>query len=699
MIRVWLLAVGLVLVAVPLRAQDDSLDSPQSTIDAAVARIEADYRRSLKDAAGAGGGVIDISVGSSGFSGPPAESAARKKARRAMDALIVDQRGRGDLSRAYRFLFGTVPDQDLDQLRSRVHNHLVADPDQGAAWDVLNAVTIADPQHHFSPPGAEALRLFYALNLAADASITGEARRVVELRIAQLGAERGYRDPSFPVMRRLESDPASSSRLVQMAAWIRGNLERSAPQAQGPRVLPMTLLARASSMMAPPQGFTARKALAALGKILGTDVDDFLQVWLGQRKASELAAEDPGRRFVLAWAAGQAGDDEVWASFANSLRRAKVDERLALADAIFASGLADESIAILLEELAAKQKDWRLVSTALRALALQETDIRAKRILRWRGSKVWQVRLALAESLGALADIDCVDALIRLLGDKQLRVRSAAADSLSRLTGKNHGISQKRWKAWRKEEGKGYQLPTRSVAAQMRGQQANRQEYGPLYYDLSIPSNRIAFVLDKSESMYWGLWDGAVDQVGQYLKAAGPTTSFGVVEFDAKARLWKKTAAPANGSTTKKAVSFLSRDKPYGPTNIIYALRLGMSIGGVDSVVFLSDGLPNRGDPQEPNAILEAITKENRYLRLSIHTVFLKHGRRFAHDAPKDAEKQPLTAVEKARREGERRSAKYEPLGAFLAELARRNEGSFGVAFGDWRSPPPGTNFSPSTDK
>ena len=113
---------------------------------------------------------------------------------------------------------------------------------------------------------------------------------------------------------------------------------------------------------------------------------------------------------------------------------------------------------------------------------------------------------------------------------------------------------------------------------------------------------------------------------------------------------------------------------------------------------FLSDGLPNRGNPSEPPGILKTIAKENRYARVAIHTVQLLRGRAFKHDQPKD-KIPPLDRKEKERRRSMREYAPQTKLGGFLAELARQNDGTFGVGFADAWMPPPGAKFRPSSDK
>ncbi len=373
--------------------------------------------------------------------------------------------------------------------------------------------------------------------------------------------------------------------------------------------------------------------------------------------------------------------------------------RLAGVDEVYDRGLQGPDVLLALEGVVTTAEDWRTTSMALRALANQDTATPVPQGFR-RAAKAreWQVRLALAEGLVGYRHEDAVAALVDLLGDKRLRVRVGAARSLETLTGESHGTSQHEWATWfRKQKGEIRFLPkaSRPEAPRDRDYAVDHNRF----FDTSIRSDRVVLVLDKSESMYYGLWDQVVEEVGAFLSAALPTTFFGVIEFDANPRPWKDRLLPANAGNADDVLRWLQRAKPTGPTNVIDSLKTAMNLPDVDSVVLLSDGLPNRGDPQTPGGILDQMAKQNRYARLSIHTLLMEKGRKFPHDGPKGDDKPPLDAAEKARRGRIRSLAAETELGGFMKALADQNEGTFDVVFADWYEPPPGTQFSESTDK
>lgn len=400
------------------------------------------------------------------------------------------------------------------------------------------------------------------------------------------------------------------------------------------------------------------------------------------------------------WLRARRDDDSAWNEQAGkALANPRGDACLAVLHRIYELGLRGEPVRPALEQVAVRASRWETVSMALRCLRYHDTTASPRVLGKRQRHKLWQVRLALAEALQAYRHKDAVDLLIAMLGDKRTRVRERAAKSLTRLTAEPFGVSQKRWVRWRKEQGASIRFPPREISRKSPFRKKGHKYAHRGYYGLQVASNHLIFVLDKSDSMFYGLFDGVVEEMQAHLSSAGPTTKFNVVEFAEKPTIWKPKLVPANAANLRSAVQFLHRAKPYGPTNVIDALRLAMRTPELDSIVLLSDGLPNRGDPGEPGGILRAVESENRDKRIAIHTVLLIRGRAFKHDDPKGKDVPPLDRQEKDRRKRLRELAPTLPLGKFLKELADSNDGTFGVGFADAWLPPPGASTRPSTDK
>jgi hypothetical protein len=392
------------------------------------------------------------------------------------------------------------------------------------------------------------------------------------------------------------------------------------------------------------------------------------------------------------------GDRAAWDLATAHLSKPASDECLAVTDAIFDLGLFGDEVREAMEKVAKDSPRWETVSMALRAIHYCDSEASPQPLLRHAKHKSWQVRLALAEALRAYRHKQAVDALIQLLGDGRMRVREKALDHLELLTGESFGPSQKAWAKWRSAQGTELRLRPREISVYRPFRASDRKYAHKEYYGLKMATDRVVFVLDKSDSMYHGLFDGVVEEMRAHLDSAGPTTRFNVIEFANKPVPWRTDLVAANAANLEEAVKFLHRERPGGATDMIAALRMGLLTPDVDAIVLLSDGLPNRGDPKKPAGILEAVGKVNRYQRIAVHTVLLLRGRLFPHNAPRGKDAPPPDAEELRLRDEESAYAQTIESGIFFRNLALSNDGNFSIGFADAWGAPPGAKFRPSED-
>lgn len=653
------------------------------------------------------GGSVEIDA-LSGRS--PVLDAITAEARQKLEKLIRKHGPGGhgvrkDVTAAWRALANLQEYGDHARTRRLAERIVLEDPESDAAWHALEKIYSAFPPVTFHPDGRreeapvpepEASLLRWALRLRIDRDGDGAGARAADLLIASLALGRGQRDAAKSAF---EHAAASKTRALRDGARrLLGLVDKKT--VASPRPMPWRDVA---SLVTRARERDAADRLLAAGSTLGKDVASQLAL-LGVGAAADALPEPTADLHgAVAWAHARVESEAGAAAWKRILRRLREREparRLAVVDAIYDLGIAGEHVRKALESAVRGTRDWRTVSMALRALAHQDATTTPRPLLGKRKDKRWQVRLSLAEALGGYRHKDAVDGLIELLGDERLRVRIGAAETLARLTGFELGTSRKAWVAWRRERGATWAVPSREEAALRRGKQARPDGYErrPRWYGLDIPSDHVTFVLDKSGSMWGGLWTGAVREVATWLSARGKRTRYSVIEFADGPRVWSPRVMPADEKTVKKTIGFLNATHPDGRTNIIDALRKGRAIKGADTEVLLSDGLPNRGDPSDPAGIIEATVEENRYLRLQIHTVQLLVFRYVQHDAPKGAEDAPPTEEEKRKQDQLRRLARTSELGRFLRELAARNDGTYHVAFGAQRLPPPGTPPGPGVD-
>ena len=214
------------------------------------------------------------------------------------------------------------------------------------------------------------------------------------------------------------------------------------------------------------------------------------------------------------------------------------------------------------------------------------------------------------------------------------------------------------------------------------------------YYGLGFNSDRILFLIDKSESMIrYGKWSGLLEELTGFLSSSADTLHFNIVEFSDQVDLWEDGLQPLDQRSQKDAMRFLQRTNPYGPTNLSHAIKIAFEDTDADSVVLLSDGRANRGDAQEPDEILSELRQLNRYTRLSVYTVYLSGGPMIPYEARHGCTGDCPAPSEVDFEAWKRSKRDWLPTtkhGEMLARMASENGGECTIGFGKpWHASPP----------
>jgi HEAT repeat protein len=352
-----------------------------------------------------------------------------------------------------------------------------------------------------------------------------------------------------------------------------------------PSILPALLKAVAKEK----EGDTASRMVNAIGQQEGVPVDALVKL---ARRDDFPARADALR--VLA----RIGKDEpaVVQVFAAALVSKNADERILALDVV------------------AKTRDASFLPAILQCL----------------GHEAWQVRLAAAEALRGVRAREAVPGLIeRLAVEESARVREAIAETLFGLTGQDLLDSADAWRAWWKEHGASFAVPAKPLA-----RKADEGGTVARFYGLPVRTERVCFVLDRSDSMK-GVHTGdaakrtkmevAVAQLGDALKRLPDRARVNAVLFDTEVESWKKSLVPLSDSNRAALGEFVGKQEPKGMTNIYDALEAALLVEGVDSIFLLSDGAPTAGAYQETVGFLLAVRRLNQTRRIAIHAVAIGH--------------------------------------------------------------------------
>ncbi len=274
--------------------------------------------------------------------------------------------------------------------------------------------------------------------------------------------------------------------------------------------------------------------------------------------------------------------------------------------------------------------------------------------------KIWQVRSAAAFSLATMRCKAVIPALIKGL-DAELRRKKDpwAMDVrlhkiLEGLTGQSvvrGGIAP--WKAFWKKEGAAFTVRPKTKPGEEK--QANTR-YNK-FFDLTIESDRVLFVLDFSGSMAEPMTlksDGVtagggaptettkaklvVKELKKLVMSLPDGALCNFVVFSEDVRIWRSEGSrPAlvkldDESRDDLLGNFLDGLRPNGPTNLYEALETALGFGGrglydkyygagFDTLYVITDGAPTAGPVTDKLEIRKRVREANQLRKIAIHCI------------------------------------------------------------------------------
>lgn len=333
---------------------------------------------------------------------------------------------------------------------------------------------------------------------------------------------------------------------------------------------------------------------------------------------SDAEAEKP----LAALAAGMKDGD-----FAYRIRCAELLARLKgeKAKGLYEQSVAQEADPLVLAELIRLKAKWGGPGAF---------DLLAARL----DDPAWPVRAAIVRELSRIPRKESVDLLVARLAKEDGRLKDDIAEALRALTGQNLEAEAEPWRIWWEKSRAGWAPPAERMKSDTPGE---GQQAGVVYfYGIRTSSKRVVFCLDVSGSMEWSLagqnekgpprLDKAKEQLLQALNTLPEDAQFAIVVYGTDVKTWKKSLEPASAKNKASARKYVEDLKPEGATNIFDALVTAMEIAappakgrepGADTIFFMTDGQPTHGRVTDPHQILDEVTRRNRVLGVTLHTV------------------------------------------------------------------------------
>jgi len=297
--------------------------------------------------------------------------------------------------------------------------------------------------------------------------------------------------------------------------------------------------------------------------------------------------------------------------------------------------------------------------TALSTSRSKEATVALKDRL---SDRLWQVRLTAVRAIRKVGTEECLSALIDQFAREGGRLKREFHATLKVIARDDLGQNPQTWqKWWRKQQEEYGGLPPDLPEVKPN---PTDQRYGkpdedltrdgdPSYYGKRFFSHSVCFVLDKSKSMRITMVvePSAAKQLGDIplsgarieiarraladsFRRLDPRTRIRLVFFDTEVKLWRRTLFPANPSNVQAAIDAMDAIVPSGETNFYGAIRAAMGIRRgpshdpaldpiPDTVFFLTDGRPTRGEIQTMPELVQWMQNLNRFAKLKMHVIAL----------------------------------------------------------------------------
>ncbi len=227
-----------------------------------------------------------------------------------------------------------------------------------------------------------------------------------------------------------------------------------------------------------------------------------------------------------------------------------------------------------------------------------------------------------------------VELLLRHLRHPDPSVRACAAAALGDITGQDLGPAAADWEAWWAKERATWTPPAprkddappavpaapaapNASGTSDRAGDANRRTWSR-FFGIEVKGRRVAFAIDYSQSMWGERRARAEKELVEAVKGLPPSAQVSVLLFNEREWWWREAPVPARPQEKLDLVRYLPDQETKSYTNIYDSLEEALGLAGLgaearrpapglDEILLLSDGVPNRGKLQDEDRIVDAI--------------------------------------------------------------------------------------------
>ncbi|MDJ0520534.1 MAG: HEAT repeat domain-containing protein [Planctomycetota bacterium] len=331
---------------------------------------------------------------------------------------------------------------------------------------------------------------------------------------------------------------------------------------------------------------------------------------------------------------------------------------LARANAAYALQQIGDKAALkaLIPALVEKQnKSWIAIADAVASFKTKDKEATLLTVPRV-DHPAWQIRVTAVRALAAYGTAECMDKLIARFARERGRLERELRTALKAVSGDDLGPRASTWAKWWEQQKERYggfdpNPPPKAKDAGRYAKPEKRRPDDPHYYGRRIWSKSVGFVFDTSGSMEKNIkisagnstklgdipTSGTRMQVAKQVLADAirrlkSKTRFNLVFFSTEVRPWKNALVPASEGNTNSAAGAIMAQPASGETNIHGALKAALGLHEKptlsarlqnipDTVFFLTDGSPTRGEITAAPELLGWFANINRFAKVRLHVV------------------------------------------------------------------------------
>ena len=315
---------------------------------------------------------------------------------------------------------------------------------------------------------------------------------------------------------------------------------------------------------------------------------------------------------------------------------------------------------------AVKDPDARVRGAAIEALGRRGAKEAVPAMLAALEDERWQVRVAACDALGVLAVRETVGPLIARMQVEEGRLREDIDRALKAITGVTFGGDALGWKGWWELNRADWESGKLVKKEEKKEDPAGGKDGGAnppaaggttvTFYGITTRSKNLIFVVDVSGSMQEPAKDLPDAPSGQpagqgpkgkrkidvaryeLSRAIGmlpDDARFNIITFSSDVKVYSpQKMVIATKPNKALAQKFAESLEPQESTNIYDSLQkafelaggAGMQVdenykSGVDTIFFLTDGMPTTGRSVDPKVIADTVQKWNAIRKIRVHCV------------------------------------------------------------------------------